>query len=73
MGRSSEMSVLTHLIDMMTATGQAVIIAGEAGIGKTMLAEAAARADHRSPPPPRRGECGFRGCRGAGLGGAGGR
>ncbi|MEV7098039.1 AAA family ATPase [Amycolatopsis sp. NPDC051045] len=42
-GRTSELSVLTHLIDTMTTTGQAVVIAGEAGIGKTTLAEAAAR------------------------------
>ncbi len=42
-GRSSELSFLTHLIDTTTTTGHTVVIAGEAGIGKTTLAEAAAR------------------------------
>ncbi|MDQ7809787.1 AAA family ATPase [Amycolatopsis sp. A133] len=41
-GRTSELSVLTRLIDTMTTAGHAVVIAGEAGIGKTTLAEAVA-------------------------------
>lgn len=42
-GRSAEMSALTRLIDTMTTTGHAVVVAGEAGIGKTTLAEAVAQ------------------------------
>ena len=51
-GREHELEVLTAAVDAAASAGSAVTVCGEAGIGKSVLIEAAARRGHQSARPP---------------------